>query len=62
MERKEELRWAALACLETICASEGARDADRIAAAKLLLEHLDSGAEAGGITIVMEGVPKEFLA
>lgn len=59
MEESRE-RAAALACLTAICADENARDADRIAAAKLLLEGLEGRGE-GGITVTMEGIPEGYL-
>ncbi|MDR0840805.1 MAG: hypothetical protein LBN26_05395 [Christensenellaceae bacterium] len=52
---------AALSCLHAICADEEARDADRIAAAKLLLEHAGGGDAPGSLTIVMEGIPSEYV-
>lgn len=57
-ESRERERAAALACLTAICGDENARDADRIAAAKLLLEGLEGGA---GLTITMEGIPERYL-
>ena len=60
-ERTEEARAVALASLTAICADEEARHADRIAAAKLLLESTEGG-EKGTIAVVMEGIPKEYLA
>lgn len=53
---------AALCCLRAICESESAKDADRIAAAKLLLEY---GAKAdtkeeNTLKIVLEGVPESY--
>ena len=61
MEQKEHnAKEIALACLQAICADGEARDADRIAAAKLLLEHQD-GETASTLTIVMEGIPEDYL-
>jgi len=60
-ERTEDARIIALACLKAICANEEARHADRIAAAKLLLDSMEGG-EKGVISVVMEGIPKEYLA
>lgn len=66
MEEKErrlaqEGRSIARACLMAICADGEARHADRIAAAKLLLEGMEE--EGGGsICVMMEGIPKEYLA
>ncbi|NCB30141.1 MAG: hypothetical protein EOM66_01885 [Clostridia bacterium] len=58
---KERTLEVAMACLLVICADEEARDADRIAAAKLLLDSTGrEGPET--ITVVMEGIPKEYLA
>jgi len=55
-----EGRAAALACLRAICADEEARHADRIAAAKLLLDSME-GEERDTLAVVMEGIPKEYL-
>lgn len=60
-EKTGETRTVALTSLMAICADEEARHADRIAAAKLLLESTQDG-EKGTITVVMEGIPKEYLA
>lgn len=54
---------AALACLRAICESGEAKDADRIAAAKLLLEY---GAKAdpkeeNTLKIVLENVPEGYV-
>ncbi|MEA5059725.1 MAG: hypothetical protein VB049_06775 [Candidatus Pelethousia sp.] len=58
---KERTLEVAMACLLAICADEEARDADRIGAAKLLLDSMGrEGPET--ITVVMEGIPKEYLA
>ncbi len=60
-ERTGDTRAVALASLTAICADAEARHADRIAAAKLLLESTEGG-EKGIITVVMEEIPKEYLA
>lgn len=52
-------RAAAIACLLEICGDTAARSADRVAAAKLLLE-LDRPEDANTITVIMEGVEKEY--
>lgn len=59
-DTKERCRAAALACLTAICADEDARHADRIAAAKLLLESMEGETEET-VAVVMEGIPKEYL-
>ena len=56
---EEMNRAAAIACLVEICGDREARAADRVAAAKLLLE-LDRPEDSGSITVIMEGVPKEY--
>ena len=56
---KELNREAAIACLVEICQDREARAADRVAAAKLLLD-LDRPEDSGSITVIMEGVPKEY--
>ncbi len=57
---EETNRAAAIDCLLEICRDPEAKSSDRVAAAKLLLE-LD-GPENGGntITVIMEGVAKEY--
>jgi len=54
---------AALSCLKAICESEQAKDADRVAAAKLLLEYAAKAApkEENTLKIVLEGVPEAYL-
>ncbi len=55
---------AGLACLLAICRDEEQKAADRIAAAKALIEYgrkADGGSE-GAVRVVLEGVPKEFLS
>lgn len=51
----------ALSCLRSICENENAKDADRIAAAKLLLEYgAKNGEEENTLKIVLEGVPEGY--
>lgn len=52
-------RAAATSCLLEICGDTEARPADRVAAAKLLLE-LDRPEDTNTITVIMEGVEKEY--
>ena len=52
-------RVAAIACLMDICSDREAKSSDRVAAAKLLLE-LDRPEEGNTITVIMEGVAKEY--
>lgn len=60
-EQKSAAREIALSCLLDICADPEARPADRLAAAKMLLE-LDPDLEQGRkLTVVMEGVPDNYL-
>lgn len=60
-EQKSAAREIALACLLAICADPEVRPADRLAAAKMLLE-LDPDLEQGRkLTVVMEGVPDNYL-
>lgn len=60
-EQKSAAREIALSCLLAICADPKARPADRLAAAKMLLE-LDPDLEQGRkLTVVMEGVPDNYL-
>ena len=60
-EQKSAAREIALSCLLAICADPEARSADRLAAAKMLLE-LDPDLEQGRkLTVVMEGVPDNYL-
>ncbi len=52
-----------IATLTGICSNEDARDADRIAAAKLIME-LCGGNEAqdsGELRVVLKDVPSEYL-
>ncbi|MBR5292467.1 MAG: hypothetical protein IKU32_06060 [Clostridia bacterium] len=56
---EESNRDKAIRCLRWICDSEEAKSSDRVAAAKLLLE-LDRPEEANTITVIMEGVAKEY--
>ena len=55
---------AALSCLCGICANDAAKDADRIAAAKLLLEYGAKAApkEENTLRVVLEGVPEGYFA
>lgn len=60
-EQKSAAQEIALSCLLAICADPEARPADRLAAAKMLLE-LDPDLEQGRkLTVVMEGVPDNYL-
>ena len=61
-QNREQCALAALSCLCGICANDAAKDADRIAAAKLLLEHCEEPAqgEEGVLKIVLEGVPEAY--
>lgn len=62
-ESAETLSHEALLCLMDIVRSEKERAADRIAAAKLILEcaAAQGSEEAGGVLkIVFEGVPEEY--
>jgi len=53
-------RAAAIDCLLEICQDPEAKSSDRVAAAKLLLE-LDRPEESNNtITVIMEGVAKEY--
>ena len=54
---------AALSCLSSICANDAAKDADRIAAAKLLLEYSAKGAtrEESTLRVVLDGVPEGYF-
>ena len=56
---EENNRQTAIACLIEICKDPEAKSSDRVAAAKLLLE-LDRPEEANTITVIMEGVAKEY--
>ncbi len=57
MEISEKDRSTVLSCLMEICQT-GERDADRIAAAKLLLEH--TADDDRTLTVVMEGAAGEY--
>lgn len=60
-EQKSAAREIALSCLLAICEDPEARPTDRLAAAKMLLE-LDPDLEQGRkLTVVMEGVPDNYL-
>ena len=60
-EQKSASPDIALPFLWAICADPEARPADRLAAAKMLLE-LDPDLEQGRkLTVVMEGVPDNYL-
>ncbi len=51
--------------LRAICADGGMKPADRIAAAKALLEYglkRENAGEEGTLRVVLENVPEEFLA
>ncbi|MEN6471350.1 MAG: hypothetical protein ABFC62_07775 [Clostridiaceae bacterium] len=54
---------AALTCLRAICESGDAKDADRIAAAKLLLEYgvKADPKEENTLRIVLENVPEGYV-
>lgn len=55
---------AGMECLLAICRDEEQKAADRIAAAKALIEYGRKGeaVEDGTIRVVLEGVPKEYLS
>lgn len=55
---------AGLACLLSICTDAEQKSADRIAAAKVLIDfgRKAESAEEGSLRVVLEGVPKEFLS
>ena len=63
MEQEKLFIVAALSCLSAICANDAAKDADRIAAAKLLLEYGTKGAtkEEGTLRVVLDGVPEAYF-
>ena len=54
---------AGLSCLLSICTDTEQKAADRIAAAKVLIDfgRKAEAAEDGALRVVLEGVPKEFL-
>jgi len=54
-------RERALACLAGICCDGEAKESDRIAAAKLLLEYGSDAERGDTVTVTMEGIPKEYL-
>ena len=56
---EESNRDKAIRCLRSICDDEELKPSDRIAAAKLLLEQ-DRPEEGNTITVIMEGVAKEY--
>ena len=57
---EETNRQTAIACLVEICGDKDAKSSDRVAAAKLLLE-LDRPEDGNNtITVIMEGVAKEY--
>ncbi|MDD6044667.1 MAG: hypothetical protein PUC76_03350 [Clostridia bacterium] len=56
---EENNRETAIKCLMDICRDENAKSSDRVAAAKLLLE-LDAPEEGNTLTVIMEGVTKEY--
>ncbi|HMM32715.1 MAG TPA: hypothetical protein PKB13_13170 [Clostridia bacterium] len=63
-QTQEELcSAAALSCLSSICANDAAKDADRIAAAKLLLEYGAKGGtkEESTLRVVLDGVPEGYF-
>ncbi len=59
-QERERARQIAISCLISICSDAEAKDGDRVAAAKLLLEAAGQE-EGGGITVTMEGIPLEYL-
>ncbi len=50
-------------CLLAICRDEKQKAADRISAAKVLIEYgrKAEAADEGAVRVVLEGVPKEYL-
>lgn len=63
MEQEKLFIVAALSCLSAICANDAAKDADRIAAAKLLLEYGAKGGtkEENTLRVVLDGVPEAYF-
>ena len=54
--------FPSIATLTDICTDTEARDADRIAAAKLLMDICqDQGEAAGELKIILKDVPGEYL-
>ena len=55
---------AGYVCLRAICEDETQKAADRIAAAKVLIEcgRKADAQDGGAVRVVLEGVPKEYLA
>lgn len=58
-ESKPASKEIALACLLTICADPEVRPADRLTAAKMLLELEED--QDSKLTVVMEGIPDSYL-
>lgn len=54
---------AGLECLLAICRDEEQKAADRISAAKVLIEYgrKADAQDDGSVRVVLEGVPKEYL-
>lgn len=61
--QSELFTTAALSCLSGICSSDAAKDADRIAAAKLLLEYGAKGTskEENTLRVVLDAVPEGYF-
>ena len=57
---EESNRDKAIRCLRSICDDEALKPSDRIAAAKLLLEQDRPEDGSNTITVIMEGVAKEY--
>lgn len=60
-EQKKPVREIALSCLLAICGDPEARAADRLAAAKMLLELEQEPDQGDKLTVVMEGIPDSYL-
>ena len=59
---QEAVAEICIATLTDICTDTEARDADRIAAAKLLMDICqDKGEAAGELKIILKDVPGEYL-
>ena len=60
-EQKTAIREIALSCLLAICGDPDVRAADRVTAAKLLLELEQEPDQGDKLTVVMEGIPDRYL-
>lgn len=60
---KKQGAQAGLECLLAICRDEEQKAADRISAAKVLIEYgrKADALDDGSVRVVLEGVPKEYL-